>query len=157
MRRLFRILLTATTVLSVVLCVGLGVLWVRSYWVTDFVRASPGRPVFGFTHCYLVTGRGGIGVVAGSGTSGPGQAVMWRYRPATAYGNGGWDANGLGLWAGVSRVGGGNAFYGAIAPGWLLAAAAAVMPAARFITGRRRRRQAEPRGFDVQAPEGVNP
>jgi hypothetical protein len=35
MRRLFRVLFYATTVLSLLLCLGMSGLWVRSYWVAD--------------------------------------------------------------------------------------------------------------------------
>src|SRR5205807_5271986 len=40
MRRLFRILLNAATVLSLLLCVATVVLWLRSYWVSDEWRYS---------------------------------------------------------------------------------------------------------------------
>jgi hypothetical protein len=50
MKRLLRILLYSTTVLSLLLCVATGVLWVRSYWwFDDLRRQSTWRDAAGFT------------------------------------------------------------------------------------------------------------
>jgi hypothetical protein len=45
MRRLLRILLNAATVLSLVLCVAMAVLWVRGYWTTDRLIRTSAWPI----------------------------------------------------------------------------------------------------------------
>jgi hypothetical protein len=140
MRRFRRIVRNIATALSLLLSIVIAVLWLRSYWVTDFVRADLSRASPRFEYAYLVTGKGGIGVGAWRGTPRPGPLFQWTYHPATAYGNGGWQPNRLGLWAGAFRPGARDALYAAIAPGWMLALAAAILPATRIVNARRRSR-----------------
>jgi hypothetical protein len=40
-RRFFRILLNATTILSLLLCLAFGTLWVRGYWRVDVLGRHP--------------------------------------------------------------------------------------------------------------------
>jgi hypothetical protein len=140
-KRLPRILLNAATGLSLLLCVAALVLWARSHWTTDFVKLTSARPR-GVMYVYLVTGQGGIGVGAGSEESFTRDrpVLQWTHHPAYAYGNGGWPGR-FGAWAGAFRLGGGRTLYAAIAPGWSLAIATAVLPAIRFTRARRRARR----------------
>jgi hypothetical protein len=79
MRRLLRILISAATVLSLVLCVGALAAWVRSYQARDDILWTPEKSR---VHLKIGTYRGGFFVVAATfvGTvdlSGP-SSVIWK-------------------------------------------------------------------------------
>ena len=154
-RRLFNILAAASLLLFVAVCV----VWVRSHWVSDVVRIEPPRPVWGVQYCYVVTGKGGIGVGADPGGAISSIEPGWASHRASRYGNGGWPndtlLNRAGFAADAQRFSSGI-LYGAIAPCWFLALLTAAPPGMWLLRRRKARRRAPEGhcrscGYDLRA------
>ena len=175
-RRLGRILLNVTTVVSLLLSVAAVVLWVRSYRVADSVKhvtligrrpASPGEEEYApyvYRHASLGSGCGlfdFVWVVTGGDELEPGE-VGWSYEshPPTQLSMGGSLAGRLGFsyyWEGPLR--------NVIVPAWAVAAPAGMVGASglwRELRTRRRGRRIRSGccvrcGYDLRATPGRCP
>ena len=141
MRRLFRILMSAATVLSLVLCVGAMAAWVRSYQARDIVWWSLEHPRM---QLWIGTYRGGLiaGVttpVAGTGVPLNRKGAGWEeYAPLLNAEAGGPQRTFLNRF-GFARSSVGSALRQLACPYWFIMLLTAILPAARFAGWRRRR------------------
>jgi hypothetical protein len=164
MKRVLRILLNAATVLSLVLCAGTLVLWMRSYWTVDFLLWRSG----GYASASVSVCRGSLDVMRARGIPrtfehvrvAPDEAACPRWASAAGLRFG---AAGFAFYAepDVSPLGDGPGrqpvpFHELLVPLWAIVAASGVLPSAwMFGRARRRRRSRRGRclecGYDLRA------
>jgi len=127
--RLFRILLNALTVLSLILCVAMVALWVRSARVADcigwdFSDATPGYKLIG-----IVSTRGAVSFSRADIFHGEEPPGFYWNSPAPALPH--TDAPGWRTFGIESRVDAEERATGFLLPHWLLALMTAMLPAVR--------------------------
>jgi hypothetical protein len=162
-KRLFRHLFTLCSAASLVLCVAVCVLWVRSYWAVTYVERGFD---YGNVYFFDVRGRASLAVVDGRAGRAP-NTTSWDFRGEIvpldqSYMAG--DVSVLRLFGFEYRsfvaapspmntafgwAGGG---YRVIVPNWFLAYITALLPIMRFLRRRRRLPGLCPRcGYDLRA------
>jgi hypothetical protein len=156
MNRLRRIILNALTVLSLLLCVGMAGLWVRSYWVVDLVERCNGSTrsgqwltsVYGALYFGAMHESGGVRgyFLHGDGISYG--AYGNAHRPP--------DRHFLGFYLWREKKTSPDYRFGFGVPYWFLVVSAAAMPGIRGVRSLRRRRQHTPGlcptcGYDLRA------
>jgi hypothetical protein len=157
-------LLNLLTLVSLLLCVAVAALWVRSYWVFDQLQHPSGRRYVGVTS---LRGRLAVQVVT---LNVPIWVSTWDWatRPAASQGDGAyeWQFMGFGFGHGTMQLAGATGTEGIYtAPHWALLVTSAV-PAGLAWALRRRRRTRQRRlaqrlclscGYDLRATPGRCP
>jgi hypothetical protein len=138
-RRLFNLL----TALSLLVCVAVCALWVRSYIVGDGVRVTCGNRAVSFFSC-----AGTMAVVWEQSTTSPGYYVD-RFTDLEPDPPGGGYGAAL-LYFQAGRMLPWSRGWIVCFPHWMATAVTAALPGVRF--ARRHRRRTEPAGFPAAAP-----
>ena len=160
-----RRLLNLLTALSLLICVAACVVWVRSYWVSDWATVKLPRPVWGVGQGYVFTWTGGVGVVADKRGALDLAAPEWITRPPMSYGAAGWPEETLPNRAGFAATTNPLArgvLYSASVPCWFLALITGAAPVAWLLHNRHARRRTRAGycrscGYDLRATPGRCP
>ena len=148
MKRLARILLNATTILSLLLCLAFAGLWVLGHWRWDVLYGvQSGRAGAPSRFIHVISGGGGVAVFVGAHAPGevpPGTPGQWHYLSGPdvgiAYASH-MSPGGRRFHHRWARDANGSVVAGVVFPAWAAAAALALLPAGRLTLAIRRRRR----------------
>jgi hypothetical protein len=162
---MLRRLINLLTLLSLLLCVAVVVLWMRSYWASDWATVELPRPAWDVGQGYVFTRRGGVGVVSDKGGALDLAEPEWITRSPMTYGAAGWPEETLPNRAGFSAMTvplSRGVLYSASVPCWFLALITGAAPVAWLLHNRRARHRTRAGycrscGYDLRATPGRCP